>query len=98
MIGFVMDQLLQSVKIFACQNIPLTQFLTAIYLIAFVIPEIIRAIAGEAPEVEIAINSSVNRAKVRFEKFQRDGLLGGGFAGWSLDLRFLGCSTSRLVY
>jgi hypothetical protein len=77
MIAFVLGQMLQSVKIFACENIPLTQFLTAVYFIAFVVPEVFRALAGEAPEAEYASTPAVTQVKVRFELLQARGFLWG---------------------
>ena len=77
MIAFVMGQLLQSVKIFTCQNIQFTQFLTAVYLVAFVVPEVFRAFAGEAPEFALANTLPVGQAKFLFAMIQRMELIVG---------------------
>lgn len=77
MIVFVFGQLLQSVKIFGCQNIPLTQTLTAALFVVFVVTEVFRAFAGEAPEFELANTPPVGRAKTRFDMFQRIALVVG---------------------
>jgi hypothetical protein len=72
MIAFILGALPQTVKIFAMQGIPLTQAFAAMFLTAFVLPEVLRVYAGTAHAVDLMPEPvpSVSRAKERFNHLQ----------------------------
>jgi hypothetical protein len=50
--AFLVGALPQTVKVFAMQGVPGTQFIVAIYLFAFLVPELFRVIVGPAGALE----------------------------------------------
>jgi hypothetical protein len=51
--AFLIGALPQTIKVFAMQGIPWTQLLVANYLIAYIIPELLRLVAGPAGTMEL---------------------------------------------
>jgi hypothetical protein len=51
--AFLVGALPQTVKVFAMQGVPGTQFIVAIYLFAFLVPELFRVIVGPAGALEL---------------------------------------------
>jgi len=68
MFAFTIGAAPQALKVFAMRGIPITQVVTSIYVIAFLVPEFFRLTAGSAGEVELRPMPTVVRTKERVDR------------------------------
>lgn len=63
MLDFLLGALAQTIKVFAIKGTPTRNALVAVYLFAYIIPELFRLIAGPSGTVELHPLSIVNETK-----------------------------------
>jgi hypothetical protein len=66
MASFIVGALPQAIKVFGMRGIPLTQTLVAFLLVSFIIPEVLRLVAGTAGTNDLHPMPTVMKAKTAF--------------------------------
>jgi hypothetical protein len=70
MASFIFGALPQAIKVFGMKGVPLTQALVAFLLVSFLVPEIIRMIAGTAGAFDLRPKLVVLKAKSTFDNVE----------------------------
>jgi hypothetical protein len=70
MVSFIIGALPQAVKVFGMRGIPLTQTLVAFLVVSFLVPELLRTVAGTAGAVDLSPRPIVTKAKSTFVELE----------------------------
>ena len=70
MASFIVGALPQAIKVFCMRGVPLTQTLVAFLVVSFLVPEILRMVAGSAGAIELHPMPIVTKAKTTLVDLQ----------------------------